>query len=173
MTLERLRIANEGHDGWILVLGLDGLDENGWRSSNRIEHIRELVRRARESLSRAPSATSEWKLIITCRNRREVDDLLAGPGVGCRTPSEDREIPLDVFDNTELREIWLNWFPHLAFPALPDAEGDRGLELISDVGRATTAIDQRVVEMLRNPTILGCFRELSEPERRDVLVLQR
>jgi hypothetical protein len=169
LTLERLRIANPRSDGWILVLGLDGLDEDGWRSPNRIAHLRELVRCVRESRLGTPLATAELKLIITCRDKREVDDILAGSGVGAGTRNEGQEVPLDMFDDRELREIWFKWFPHLPLPISAQTEGDRDLELISDTGRSATVIDQRVAHALRQPTMLGCFRELGEVQQRGVL----
>lgn len=103
LSLRRVRLANAARDDWMLVLELDGLDEHGWRASGRIAHVRELLAIAwkeRFSVSRS------WlKLVITCRNMREIQDLLTGTGVGAEDLATFTPVELDLFRDDELRQI--------------------------------------------------------------------
>jgi len=161
VSLNRIGLANENFAGVILVLGLDGLDEHGWLT--RREHVRDLVARAYRRCGPVQPAGAEPKLIITCRNKRDFEDMISGTGTGGGRSSY-REISLTVFEPAELRELWSRWFPKLPFPAAAAMEQSE-FQLLSDRGGSVTAFDVRLANALRQPTMLGCFKDLTAEQQ--------
>lgn len=163
--LGRLRTANESNQGGVLAVSIDGLDERGWISTNRIDYARCLLNIAMASQN--PDSVA-LRIVVTCRNEQEISEILLRTGVDSATMEPPySHVPLDVFDDEELPDAWGRWLKNLPVPtsiAVP-----RRQESVETSGHGTTAVMQRVYEALRHPTLLMCFRQLNENVQRNVL----
>jgi hypothetical protein len=168
MSLQRLAFANPQLQGWMILLALDGIDERGWRVPDRLNHLREIIRSRLKLYREFAGMHAAPPLIITCRHRRDIDELVGGTGAGGGSRIPYREIELGDFDDGELAELWARWFPDLVFPALSNVE-KMELAVVSETAGSVTALDDRVASSLRHPTLLGCFRHLDLQNQRDLL----
>ena len=159
MTLERVRIANDGGARPVLLLALDGIDEFGWRAKADVaEVISHFLRMHQLGIQQ------EALLLVTCRSREHFDAMVAPQGTGARDRPDIPEVELDEFTDSEFSEVWQRWFGTEPLPEL-EAREDSYATLDETRGDSTRTL----VRALRHPVILGCTRNLS-PEHRQQLV---
>jgi hypothetical protein len=173
VSLRRLMVANPMTEAPIVFVNLDGLDEDGWKG-DRWNQARNLLRRALGRVPGMPSRSDRVKIIVTCRQRQDIGNILAEDGTG-RILSDDGPdyISLGEFDEAEFRAVWDLWFRELPIPNWPNRSTEIDSALQTDslgaYTNATTESEQRVIEVLRSPALLGCFRQLPPEARRALL----
>jgi hypothetical protein len=108
------------------------------------------------------------KLIVTCRDRRELGEYVLGTGLSAPEQQLDyEEIPLDIFDEEEFLDAWNLWVVGLSAP--PAVGARRGSEAMDRGDRASTRNDERVAQALRHPTMFMCFCRLAQAKQGDIL----
>lgn len=160
-ALRQLRVANPDVRPPVLVLGFDGLDEVP--DSERVE-AEELIRhfhRMHVELHRSQIEPAGF-LVVTCRNKEDLDDVVAPQGTGGPIPPEIPSFKIDEFSDEEFAAVWALWFrdepvPRLGLP-------DEMLATVADTVAGATAPDERLLA-LRHPVLLGCTKSLSAEQR--------
>jgi hypothetical protein len=165
LSLDRLRIANFGLEPWVLVVGIDGLDERRWHDQARHQHVCDLIEAVRPSElpSRVPV-----KLVLTCRHMGEIEDYVNESGFGDPIETFIEEISLGSFTEAEFRSVWAHWFTDLAVPHAFQQGSPSDFEVMGEADRGTAG-SARISEALRYPVLLGCFRRLAPDQRRRLL----
>jgi len=159
-ALRRINVANVGSARPVLILCLDGLDESRWTET---AHTDELLWHFFEMHQRPiqPDAL----LIVTCRTRQQLDELLAPQGTGRSMRRLIPEVRLDEFSVEEVRTVWERWFSGEALPPVGPASDYYGT-----LNQATNnSLSSDVAKALRHPVLLGCLRDWS-PEGRAQLI---
>ncbi len=159
-SLRRVIRANPDVPRPVLVLCLDGLDERRWQERREAQ---DLVLRFYEWHQRA--TPSDVLLIITCRARRQFDELVGAQGAGEIPSREVEEVPLDDFSDEEFQLIWQQWFRHEVVPTLdPRAAGYATLDQSMTRDRATDSN-----RALLHPVFLGFVRFWGEDARAELI----
>jgi hypothetical protein len=142
----------------VLVLGLDGLDEVP--DSERAE-AEELIRYFYKMHVEMHSSQVEpdGLLVVTCRNREDLDYVVAPRGTGGPPPPEIPSLKVEEFSDEEFAAVWALWFRDEVVPRLGLSD-----EMLSTVADAVSAPDRRLLA-LRHPVLLGCTRLLSPEDR--------
>lgn len=161
-ALHRLRVANPDAMRPVLVLGLDGLDEV--RDTERAE-AEELIRHFHKMHVELHSSKSEpdGLLIVTCRNKEDLDDIVAPRGTGGSAQPEIPWYKLEEFTYEEFAAVWAHWFPDEPVPRL--GLPDEMFATLADQGNTATVLNPRLLALL-HPVLLGCTKSLSTDERR-------
>lgn len=176
----RLKTANPKTAHPVLLLGLDGLDEDLGGSDQR-HTIEELVRwfaeedRQSQRETRSPLMT----LVVTCRDIEEFwGDFVRVDVSGYRTGSDQplSRVPVDVFSDEELRDAARQEVPHLADRI------EEALRLRARVGqraftsaesspfgstRSTHSVNAQVLDALTHPAMWGAFIRLRDANKQD------
>jgi hypothetical protein len=149
-SLTRIHVANRDTRRPVLLLTLDGIDENDSQSEagQLLGHFMDLHQWADQQ---------EALLIVTCREASQLDGLIGTQGAGGVSPRRPYLVRLDDFTPEEFRDVWRRWFttepPDVSQPS--EVESTFGQpRLPAHIGLA-----------LRHPIVLGCFRTLN-PEQR-------
>jgi hypothetical protein len=153
-SLMRIRVANRDARRPVLLLALDGIDENDSQSEagQLLGHFMDLHQKADQQ---------EALLIVTCRDPNQLDGLIGAQGAGGDSPRRPYLVRLDDFTPEEFRDVWRRWFttepPDVSQSS--DAESTFGQpRLLAHIARA-----------LRHPIVLGCFRALNPEQRTQFL----
>jgi hypothetical protein len=160
-ALRRLRVANPDVRPPVLVLGFDGLDEVP--DSERVE-AEELIRHFHKmhlELHRS-QVQPDGLLVVTCRNKDDLDDVVAPQGTGGSIQPEIPSVRIDEFSEEEFAAVWALWFRDEPLPRL--GRPDEMLATVADTVARIAAPDQRLVA-LRHPVLLGCTKSLSAEQR--------
>jgi hypothetical protein len=163
-VLRQLRMANPDVGPPVLVLGFDGLDEVP--DSERVE-AEELIRhfhRMHVELHRS-QVEPDGFLVVTCRNKEDLDDVVAPQGTGGPIQPEVPSFKIDEFSDEEFAAVWALWFrdepvPRLGLP-------DEMLATVADTFAGAAAADPRLLA-LRHPAMLGCTKLLSAAQRQQL-----
>ena len=149
-SLNRIRIANRVAERPILLLALDGIDENDSQAEagEVLGHFMALHQKPDQQ---------DALLIVTCREPDQLEGLIGAQGAGGMPLRAPHLVRLDDFTREEFDEVWERWFgtepPDVSQSS--DAESTFGTpQLPSHIGVA-----------LRHPIFLGCFRGLDEEQR--------
>jgi hypothetical protein len=140
------------NDRPVLLLTLDGIDEmtaSGESVDALLGHFMDLHQKADQQ---------EALLVVTCRARTQLDELLASQGTGGRPLREPFRIELGDFTVEEFGRVWKRWFatesvPDVAQPTDPNAT------------LGTRSLPEGVVSALRHPVLLGCLKPLTPQDR--------
>ena len=160
-ALRQLRLANPDVRHPVLVLGFDGLDEVP--DSERAEAV-ELIRHFHKMHIELHSSQVEpdGLLIVTCRNKEDLDDVVAPRGTGGPSQPEIPSLKIDEFSDEEFAAVWALWFRHEPMPRL--GRTDEMFATVADAVAGTAEPDQRLLA-LRHPVLLGCTKSLSKEQR--------
>ncbi len=153
-SLTRIRVANRDTRRPILLLALDGIDENDSQSAAGplLGYFMDLHQRAEQP---------EALLIVTCRESKQLDGLIGAQGAGGVSSRKPYLVQLGDFTPEEFRDVWQRWFttepPDLSQPS--DAESTFGQR----------PLPAHIALALRHPIVLGCFRALAPEQRTQFL----
>lgn len=160
-ALRQLRLANPDVRHPVLVLGFDGLDEvadSEWAEA--VELIRHFHRMHLELHS--AQIEPDGLLVVTCRNKEDVEDVVAARGTGGPSQPEIPSLKIDEFSDEEFAAVWALWFRDDPMPRL--GRPDEMLATVADTVAGTAEPDQRLLA-LRHPVLLGCTKSLSKVQR--------
>lgn len=149
-SLMRILVANRDTRRPVLLLALDGIDENDSQSEagQLLGHFMDLHQKADQQ---------EALLIVTCREPNQLDGLIGAQGAGGVSARRPYLVRLDDFTPEEFRDVWQRWFttepPDVSQPS----------ETESTFGQPR--LPAHILLALRHPIVLGCFRALN-PEQR-------
>jgi hypothetical protein len=160
-ALRQLRVANPDVRRPVLVLGFDGLDEVP--DSERAE-AEELIRHFHRMHVELQSSQVEpdGLLVVTCRNKEDLDDVVAPRGTGGPAQPEIPSLKIDEFSEEEFAAVWALWFHDEPVPR--SGRPDEMFATIADTAPGAAAPDQRLLA-LRHPVLLGCAKLLSTEQR--------
>ena len=102
-ALARVRVANVGVGPRVLVLALDGIDESPEVhrvDAEAIEYFYKLHQQPR---------SQDALLIVTCRSKSVIEDIIAPLGTGGPERREPEYVPLDEFTVEEFRQVNGGW----------------------------------------------------------------
>ena len=114
-TLRQLRLANPDVARPVLVMGLDGLDEVSEPERAEAEALIRHFHAMHLELHRS-QIEPDGLLIVTCRNRDDLDRVIAPRGTGGVPPSAIPDFDVGEFTDEELAAVWALWFPEEAVP---------------------------------------------------------
>jgi hypothetical protein len=160
-ALRQLRVANADVGRPVLVLGLDGLDEVPERERVEAEALIRLFYSMHVDLHRS-QIEPDGLLIVTCRNRDDLDHVVGPRGTGGPPPPAIPAFEVGEFTDQEFAAVWDTWFPGEALPRLGLSDEMRAT-VADSIADATTP-DPRLVA-LRHPVLLGCTKVLSVADR--------
>jgi hypothetical protein len=163
-ALRRLRVANADLGRPVLVLGLDGLDEVSEPERAEAEALIRHFYSMHVELHRS-RIEPDGLLIVTCRNRDDLDYVVGPRGTGGLPPPDIPAIDVGEFTDEEFGAVWDLWFPDEVVPRLGLSDEMRAT--VADAVDEVTTQDQRLLA-LRHPVLLGCTKLLS-PEERQLL----
>jgi hypothetical protein len=98
-------------------------------------------------------------LIVTCRNRDDLDHVVAARGTGGIPQPAIPAFDVGEFTDEEFEAVWARWFPDEVVPHLGLPDEMRAT--FADIGGAT---DGRLLA-LRHPVLLGCTKSLTAGQR--------
>lgn len=151
-ALARIRVANQQTARPVLFLALDGIDEtvgSGGAADELLGHFMDLHQKPEQQ---------EALLVVTCRARDQLDELLAPQGTGGKPVREPFRVELGDFTDEEFSEVWGRWF---AAEAVPDIS--QTTDPHAALGART--LPPSVVSALRHPVLLGCLKPLAPEDR--------
>jgi hypothetical protein len=98
-------------------------------------------------------------LVVTCRDREDLNHVVAPLGPGGPPLPEIPSLKIDEFSDEEFAAVWALWFRDENVPRLGVSD-----EMLTTVADTIAAPDRRLLA-LRHPVLLGCTRLLSKDER--------
>lgn len=160
-ALRQLRVANANVGRPVLVLGLDGLDEVPELERAEAEALIRLFYSMHVELHRS-HVEPDGLLIVTCRNRDDLDHVIGPRGTGGLPPPAIPAFDVGEFTDEEFAAVWDLWFPGEVVPRLGLSDEMRAT--VADSIDGATIRDTRLTA-LRHPVLLGCTKLLSLAER--------
>lgn len=151
-ALARIRIANEQTQRPVLLLALDGIDETGGLAGVADEllgHFMDLHQKAEQQ---------EGLLIVTCRARDQLDELLAPQGTGGKPVRDPYRVELGDFTGEEFSHVWQRWFATEPVPNISQSTDPHAIF-------GAPALPVNVVSALKHPVLLGCLKPLAPTDR--------
>jgi len=171
-VIERLKRANPKTKGPVLVVALDGIDETFHPSAAK--DLRALLSILKKNFDpRQPVSTSNFKLIVTCRNLSELKQYLPHDAADVDEQPLDwiKSVPFDPFNAEEFRDIVLQDAKNLADRLAPETSISAlpRLNAVTGNSRDEQTLTSSRYTYLRDPLTWREFISLTPAQQSDVL----